>query len=369
MERSTISQWQFFIITLNFTLGTTFFIRPGALIATAKQDAWIVPWWVGAAGLATALIWLKLYRLHPGRSLIQICTGTAGKAVGGFFALLYIFFFIQITAWVTRNLGDFMKTTLMPETPISMFHLMFLAVAAYAVCKGVETIARVNESLTPLLGFTFVMVVLFSLTEWEWYRFEPVLQMDFWKTVRDTRSLYGFPYLEMINLAMLFPYVKGNPGKSLLPGIAAATGLLSLIIFFTIGILGVYRASHLIYPLYNIAEELRAAPFIEHVESAIAVVWLTSLFLKLSIALYCSTIALCDWFGLTNRRGIVLPLVFLVSGLAMTIMENNVVHAQWDMRYTFTYFSLFGVVLPVVLLVWTWIRNRFISGGKEGASS
>jgi spore germination protein KB len=132
--------------------------------------------------------------------------------------------------------------------------------------------------------------------------------------------------------------------------------------------LGVYRASHLIYPLYNIAEELRAAPFIEHVESAIAIVWLTSLFLKLSIAFYCSTTALCDLFVLKDRSRIALPLVFLVSGLAVTLLENNVVNAQWDKQYTFTYFSLFGVVLPVVLLVWTGVRNRFISSQREGAS-
>ena len=40
---------------------------------------------------------------------------------------------------------------------------MFLPVVCYATIKGIESIARVNEFLTPTLVFLLILICLFSL--------------------------------------------------------------------------------------------------------------------------------------------------------------------------------------------------------------
>ncbi|WP_371318140.1 GerAB/ArcD/ProY family transporter [Paenibacillus elgii] len=356
--------WQFFLLVFNFTIGTAFFLRPGGMIAAAKQDAWLVPLWAGSVVVLVACLWLILAKGNPGLSIVQICVKAAGNKIGGFIALMYISFFIQTASWVTRNLGDFMKSTLMPNTPISAFHFMFLIVACYASVKGVESIARVNELLSPAVVFMLIVICLFAVAEWKWERFEPMFRLNVWETMKETKAIIGFPFLEVITLMMLAPYVKSRVKTALLLGIGLATLFLSGIIFITIGVLGVTRASHFTYPLFIIAQELRIAEFIERVETTIVIVWLVWIFVKLCITYHCAVTGICQLFRLSDRTWIAIPLLLLLSGFAITFSENVVENIEWDKRYIFQYTSLYGVVFPILLIILTWIRrNRNKNGG------
>ncbi|MEC0210200.1 GerAB/ArcD/ProY family transporter [Paenibacillus ehimensis] len=367
MENARIGGWQFFLLVFNFTIGTAFFLRPGGMIAAAQQDAWLVPLWAGAAVVLIACLWLILAEGNPGLSIVQICIKAAGTKIGGFIALLYIWFFIQTSSWVTRNLGDFMKSTLMPNTPISVFHFMFLIVVCYASVKGVESIARVNEFLTPAVVFLLVAICLFAVAEWKWERFEPMFQLHVWETMRETRALIGFPFLEVVSLMMLAPYVKSGIKTALLLGIGLAALLLSGIIFVTIGVLGVTRASHFTYPLFIIAQELRIAEFIERVETTIVIVWLVWIFIKLCITYHCAVTGICQLFRLSDRTWIAIPLMLLVSGFAITFSDNVVENIEWDKRYIFQYASIYGVVFPVLLIILTRVRRGRNKDGREAA--
>ncbi|MBP1994689.1 GerAB/ArcD/ProY family transporter [Paenibacillus eucommiae] len=357
MENARISGWQFFLLSLNFMVGTAFFVRPGSIIAASKQDGWIIPLIAGIVAVLIACLWLTLASRNPGLSIVQICTKVAGKYFGGLFALLYIWFFIQIASWVTRNLGDFMKTILMPRTPISVFHLMFLIVVCYAVIKGLETIARTIEFLTPLVVLIVVVIYLFTLSEWKWERFEPMFQLSAWQLMKDSLPVIGFPYMESVMLMMIVPYVKSRVKTGLLLGIVVAALLISGIVLVTIGVLGVTRTSHFVYPLYIIVQELQIAEFIEHVESTIVIVWLIWIFIKLCISYHCAVTGICQLFRVSERTWIAIPLVLLISGIAILTHENVVENIAWDTRFIFQYSSLYGIVLPVLLLFLTWIRR------------
>jgi len=367
MENARISGWQFYLLVMNLIIGNAFFLRPTGIVAAAKQDGWIVPLWAGAAGMLLAFMWLYLAKMNPGLSIVQICTRVAGKKIGGLIALSYIWFFVQIASWVTRNLGDFMKVALLPRTPMSFLHFMFLAIVCYASVKGVETIARVSELLGPIMVFILMTICLFAFFEWDWGRFEPMFQMNVWKTVKETNSVIGFPFMEVVALMMFTPYVARRTKAGMLLGIATATVLLSWIVFITIGALGVTRMVHFSYPLFTIAQELQIADFVEHVEISIVIIWIVWIFIKLSIVYHCAVTGICQLFQLKDRIAIALPLVLVVSGFAITFAENALETIEWDKRYAFAYMSLFGIVFPALLIILTWVRNRF-SGGKGQAA-
>src|SRR5690606_29854180 len=141
-----------------------------------------------------------LVTLHPGLSLVEICMKLAGRKGGGVIALNYIYFFIQMASWITRNLGDFMKVILMPCTPISVFHIMFLVVVCYASIKGLETIARVSQLLTPVILLILAGIFAASLMDWRWTRFQPALQLDIWTVIKGSAPVLGFPYMEVVVL-------------------------------------------------------------------------------------------------------------------------------------------------------------------------
>ncbi|MFF2015457.1 endospore germination permease [Paenibacillus sp. NPDC058177] len=368
MEKSKLTVWQFFVLTLSFLIGTSFFFTPGGLIAAAKQDAWIVPLWAGTAGIFAALIWLHLSKLHSGLSIVQICIKVAGRPIGGLLALLYIFYFIQLAAFITRNLGDFMKQALMPLTPLTIFHVMFLFVTGYAIFKGIETIARSSELLFLIMAATLIFVLCLALLEWDWGRFQGIFRMDVWKTMKETSSIFGFPFMEGLVFLMLFPFVHSNKVKSsFILAYAVATILLSFATFITIGVLGVTRASHDTYPFFVIVQEIHIGTFFEHLESTMALILLVAIFIKLSIAYYCSVLGICQLFKIKNRFWITIALILLISGLAMGY-DNVVENIEFSKKYDFEYTLLYSVVIPCLLLLVTWIRRIRKKRTEEPAS-
>jgi len=365
MEKAQISAWQFFVLLFGYLVGTSFFFRPSGLILMAKQDAWMVPLWAGAASVLMSLVWIKLAERYPGSSLIQICTKAAGKGIGRTIALLYIWYFVHLSAFVVRNLGDFMKQTMMPHTPLTVFHVMFLLIICYASVKGIETISRATELLIPIVTLTFLFIFFFALTEWNWTRFQGMFRMDVWKTVKETRTLLGFPFLESVAFLMLLPYVRSKRKFSFIMATIVTTLLLSGLVFFTIGVLGVTRASHETYSLFVIVQEIHIGTFFEHLESTTALILLVAIFIKLSVTYYCAIEGIGQLFQVRDRSWLAVSLILPVSGLALGF-DNVLENIMFNRRYYFEYALFFGIIFPSLLLLLSWIKQ---GRGKQKAGT
>lgn len=361
MEQARIGRWQFFLLVLNFTLGTTVFFKPSGYINAAKQDAWLIPLWAGAVGVLIIFLWLNLVKHYPGLSIVQISMKIAGNKIGGLIALFYIWFFIHTSSLILSSASLFLKSSLLPRTPSIILNLMFLIIVCYASVKGIAAIARVNEIFTPLILIVTVIFLSFMLNEWNWERFEPIFQLNVWETMKKTRSSIAFPYMEIMCFMMIIPFVKSSMKSSLLWGIFLATIILSIMTFFIIGVMGVARSSHQVYPLYIIAQEMKVAILFEHLESIIAIVWLIVVFSKLNVAYYCAVQGICQVFQLTDRKWVAIPLVVLISAIAATNFNNVVEQIDWDTKYNFEHKSLYAVIFPLLLVFLTWLRKRLQS--------
>ena len=366
MEKVQISGRQLFMLTFLYIVGSAFILLPGSFITAARQDAWLIPLWGTVWGILLACLWLYLMRLHPGLTIVQICRTVAGKTIGSVLALLFIWFFLYISVWITRDVS-YVQLTLMPRTPLSVFHIMFLIIAYYAVTKGFEGIARMSELIMPLFLLFVMIVVLPMLKEWDWEQFQPVMALDVWGTMRKTNAFFSFPFLETVCFTMIIPLVKKKASLPFLAGIGLGGLFLSLLVFMIIGIMGVSRPSHLLIPVYNLATEVEIARFIEHIEVVLFVVYLGALYIQLSILYYCTVAGLCQLFKLKQRAVVGLPFILIISGLAITYAENIVKDLKWTDQYAFIHSSLYGILLPVLLIVLTWVRTyrRKVREGSE----
>lgn len=358
MENKSITEWQMFLLVFSYTLGTAIFLRPGEIILTTKQDAWLVPLWCGVFGILLALLWLGLARMFQGQSIVQICVTVLGKKAGALFGLLYAWYFIHLSSWVIRNLGDFMTASIMPRTPITALHLLFLLVCTYAVTQGIRTIGRVSEFLTPLIFLTFSLVWVTRGGDWNSERFLPLFELDVWKAIVENRQMFAFPFMETSAFLMIFPLVQdGKYAKPFLKGIAFASLTLSLVTFLTIGILGVVRASHLTYPLFTIAKEIDFGNFVQHVEATTTMFWIFAIFIKLTLSFYCATLALCQLFRIERRGVVAFPLIWLIAGIALSNHANVIEMSEWDRKYDFAYQLLYSLLIPLLLFSANWLRK------------
>jgi len=364
MERAKLTGWQMFTLTYLFTIGTSFILMIGELVSDAKQFSWVVLLWSGAAGLAPAWLWLRLYGRFPGRSLVQIAIDVFGKWGGGVVAALYVWYFIQIAGWTARILSDFMSINLMPRTPLTAFNLVLLAVCAYAVVKGIEAIAMVGELVVGYIVLAYWLTMTIMFREWEWANFGVPFDFELWRIVAETKYMTAIPFMEPIALAMLFPYVQRRLHAAFLGGLASAVVVLAAGMYCTIGILGVNRASHLLYPFFVLFREVELFGFLEHFEAIIAVNILLLVCVKLSIAMYCAVSGVCQLFELRSRASVAYPMIWIVSAYAL-LFANVTEQIHWFERYAFGYFAAYAVVLPLLLLAVARLRGarRAPTGG------
>jgi spore germination protein KB len=361
MENARLTSWQMFLLTLSFTLGTSFFIRPGGLIETAKEFAWLIPLFAGLYGIIIAFLWIYLYSHFPNLSIVQICIKVLGPKVGLLFGCLYVGFFIQLAAWVTRNLGDFIKVNLLVHTPIAVVHLMFLLVTVYIVILGAETIAMMNEFLNPILVIVFWIILLLMIKGWDWANFGPVQEFHPLHLIVASKQTFGFPFSETVCLTMFFPFVQNKLKRSLIAGIGVAAVLISSIVFFVLGIVGVYRASHLTYPIFTLAQELPFSFFIEHLEVIICLVWFCAISIKLSISMYCAVSGISQIFKLKKRVFTALPLIWIILPISL-LFDSVISNIVWDQKYSFAFDSFYAVVVPTLLIIVSWIRKKQLKG-------
>lgn len=361
MEQINISRWQLFLIVFQATIGTSFVILPSVTIESAKQAAWIIPIFIGMVGILVSLLWLYLSRQHPGLSLVQITMAAMGRW-GWPVALLYVWFFLHVSAWASMNLGDIVNVTLLPETPRFTFQIVFLLIAAYAIVQGFETVARTIEFFVPVMFIAFITMGLFSLKEWDWTQFRPLLMSDAVHGMMKSGSVIAFPFMEMVCLLMVTPYVKAKAGRTLIYGLAGASITFSLITCLIIGVLGTTRATHITYPIYKIAQEMQISEFIEHLEAIVSIFWLLSIFIKLVLFFYCGVIGLCQLFRVKHRSVIALPLAIYIPALSNSFFHNVIENMEWSARNNLAYDSIFAVVLPLLLLAVTKIKGRM--GGR-----
>jgi len=359
-----ISRGQFYFLTVNFMLGTTLFVTINNMIEEAGPDAWMMPLWAGLGGMLAALLWIALLRCAPGRSPVEIARDAWGPIAGLIVGILYLLVFCTIAAWVLRNLSDFMNVTIMPKTPPTIFHIMFLLVGAYAVAQGSETVGRMNAVITPFLFFPFWLSLALAAEEWKWERLEPAFR-DPWAFFQYP-SLLAFPFLEAFALTMFWPKVRPGAAGALVSGIASAAVSLSLVLFMVTGLLGPERAARINFPIYTIVQEVSIGRVLVIIHSVLTVTLITLIFVKLLVLLYAAFETIDRLFRPTVRWPHLLALAILISAGARTVYENPVQNRLLIDRYLLIYDGFYSVLIPALLLVTIWIRRSLAGRARKG---
>lgn len=116
---------QFGILVMFFTVGSSILLIPRPLIAVSKQDGWIAGTLGLGLGLLVIWLYLKIIKLSPDTNLYKLMEKAFGKILGKVVSVCYFFFIFLLTCEVLSNLGDFLTTQIMVETPKSIYTFYF----------------------------------------------------------------------------------------------------------------------------------------------------------------------------------------------------------------------------------------------------
>ena len=348
MDKEYISPQQCILLLAGFGIGTTLLFVPSILVQFANQSAILSPVLGTVPGIALLLILSSLNRLYPGQSLVQYSAsilGLPGKIIG----LLFIWFAFHLGVLVLRNIGGFVGLVMLAETPTSVVYCVVVALTAFALLLGLETVSRTLGLLLSLAIFLSVVLMFFTLPHADFSNLLPILENGWTPIVKASVYLTSFPSGEFILIGMLIFNMKGSKETAipLIQGQLIATMIAIAIILQVITILGAERASRSALAIVSVLNSISSSnllliPF--------AMTWLIFAFAKFFICYYAFVAGFAHWAKMDDYRPLVLPGGALLISIAM-ILYKDIGQNQEFLKIYWPPYSL-PIEYGIPLLLW-----------------
>jgi len=361
MEQTKINTRQLFILAIMFELGSSAVIPVGT---SAMQDVWLVVLIGLVLGMALFLVYYRLSQYYPGDVLTVYTERIVGVWPGRVLAVIYIVYFLYLTARVLRNFGELLLMFAYMETPLIILNAIMMLTVIYAIYKGIEVVARTGElyiigqALATAAGFALVIMSgIMNLN-----LLKPVLQAGWgqiWKTAATETTF--IPFGEMIVFTMLFPLVNRpeRTGRTLLAAMLISGLILAAITTLNVTVLGAETVARSVFPLLDTVRRIEVARFLERFDAFFMIVLIVGGFFKASVYFYAAVEGTVRLFRMRKQHRLVYPLGLLVLIISLATASNFAEHLKEGLQISTMYLHIpLQVVVPIVLLCIAAFRRR-----------
>ncbi|QGQ97308.1 hypothetical protein EHS13_21660 [Paenibacillus psychroresistens] len=321
-EKITGTQLGFLLFS--FVVSTIFLTVPGQMVMFAKQDAWISVFPAAATGILTIWAMIKLANRYPGMTIIQYSSKIMGNALGKCLGIYYIFFWYMSISVMIMQHTLFIDTVLLPKTPPIVGGLTLLIFCSLAVIAGIEVIARCGEFLAPLSIIFLIPLFILMVGEADSNQLKPILAAGVMPILQGAVTPAGAFMNQVFILGWLLPYLN-QPKKARKVSLIALLSI-SIIVFsiviLTIMVLGPLTP-RLTYSFLSVIQYIGIVGSFERLEAIAVSVWVTGIFVKISISLFILSLSISQLIGIRNYREFVIPIALLSIIGSVFVFKNG----------------------------------------------
>ncbi|MFB9757542.1 GerAB/ArcD/ProY family transporter [Ectobacillus funiculus] len=360
MEKAKISAIQLFAMMFMFEMGTAVVISYGI---GAKKDAWLATLLGMCVAIIVFFIYYFLFRQYPTLPLTGYARKIFGKYPGWIIGLLYILFFLYISARNTRELGELLIASILPQTPLLAITILFVLTICYVLYLGIEVLGRTAEVFIVVLFFMGFMgnFLVFVSGNVDLHNLQPFLEYG-WKPIITTafRDTLIFPFTEILVFTMLLPYLNQPElvKKVWLSSLILGSLALSWTVSLDIAVLSVEEVERSTFPLLSTIRNVNLMEFLQRLDVIVVYTLLITVFFKAAIYLYGALMGMVDLFKLKNHQQILLPTGVILIFLSIVVSSN---FAEQTEEGIFTHYIaiVLLIIIPLLMLIVSLIRNRF----------
>jgi spore germination protein KB len=354
--KKSISAKQLMYSTALFIVASNLLTK--TMYVYTKNQTWIAVIIATFASVAIISVYGKLIKNHPGISLFKINEAVFGTAGGKIMSAVYLFFFLTLTAFNTRDVGNFVHGIVLPTTPLNLIYIAFLIICAYAVKKGADKMTRYGA-----LIFYIYLVLLLSLTclltpKMQFQNFLPVFTVPLKNILLSANLLTMLPYAEIFVFLMMAQHVDKPEavGKALKRGLLIGAVIILLLVARDIAVLGGY-VLYTSSPTFNTIRLIDVGDILTRLEIINAVLLITLLFFKVSVLLYAVVTGIGQLFNIKNDKIFTLIVGALTIICANFFFVSSSEHKVW-FSVAATYSAFFLLILPLLTLIVSEIKKK-----------
>lgn len=353
-----ISGFQLFLWMLTFTFGDMSILN-SAVGYGAGQDSWIAFTFAWIIGIFLMLIYMKIVKLNPSKTVIDMLKDCFGKFLGTFIGFCYVVYFTYAGSLVVREFGEYIYIVNFPDTPIIFLMTLLILLSSYAVKCGPETIARI----VGILGFIFplfiLIVSLLLIPHLDFSNIFPIFENGWNPILRGTLSSVAFPFGELVIFLMIYSTTNKdeNIKKAAFSALIIGGAIILAALLRDIMVLGPTLIENLTFPAQT-SSELIPDPI--NISPLVAVNLLIGSSVETATYLYASSKAVTQLLKLKDFRPFVLPMASLLLLLSMW-NYHSVFEFFSSVSEVYVFFAVpFQIIIPFLILIISWIKQHLL---------
>lgn len=359
LEKGKISIRQLTIFVMLYTVGSAILIIPSILASKAKQDAWIAALAGICLGLLVIPVYMALAKRFPKMTFAEYSEVILGKWLGKAAFALFFFYVFIVAVLTLRNIGDFLTTQIMQQTPIQAIHICVMVVVIMGVKLGLEPLARAAELFFPWIILLLIMLFVLLAPQVEMKNMQPVLEEGFFPVLKATISIFTFPFLGTVTFLMIYPSVNRieKAGRAVFTGMLLGGLVLTIITVLSIAVIGADLAARHSFPSYAIARKINIGDFLERIEAIMAIIWILTIYFRLSIMHYALVLGIAESLRLRTHRFLALPLGVVIVAFSIFTVPNSTYLSNFNKTTLPLFVFTIALLLPLLLLLVAVLRK------------
>lgn len=363
LQNVKINPYQFLILVMFFSMGTSILIIPSVLAKGAKQDAWIAAIFGIVIGIIAIWLFCLIMQWFPNITFVQICEKILGKWIGKAVSLLFVSMAFIYAASLLYYSGSFLNIHLMPNTPMIALNLFLALAIVIGVRLGIETIARSAEIFIVFFFASFILLVLFILPEMKLENIQPIFEAGPIPIIQSSKFIIEVTSVNAVVLLMIFPACINNlkqAKKSFYIGYLIGGLVIIILTFLSITVLGPYSTAAEYHPSYELARRLNVGDFVQRIEASMAGLWILALYIKATLYFYVSVVGFAQIFNMKDFKPLTFPLGVAVVVLSVVMYPSVVYQGHWNATIGIYYSYSVGLLLPLLLIIVNVLRKTHL---------
>jgi spore germination protein KB len=257
------------------------------LIEQAKRDA-VVSSIIGCIAYFLYVFWV--YRIiknqAPNQSFLDMLEQKLGRLIASAVRCWIALYLICELFVVHKNIVTWVKSMIIPFTPIWAISLPLLLVCAYLAVKGIKPIAISFSILFPLMAILIIFIALFTI-KYRHYDLLLPLFSEGTRPILEGATTILRAGMELFLLLLISPHIQGKlKWKHLVVMFSFVSIFIINGIVSILTILGPYEAEKQRFPLYTQWRLVRISSFVEHLDFLSMYQWLSSTAIFISLGLF-----------------------------------------------------------------------------------
>ncbi|MBC9785197.1 GerAB/ArcD/ProY family transporter [Heliobacterium chlorum] len=328
-------------------------VYPRSVTAAASTAAWQVPIVTLFYTIPFFYVLDRLLSAHPGKSFLGVVRHFWGKGIGTGIGLLSFILLISFVGYQVRVFGEFIITTILPNTPIAAIIIALILVMCALAYYGIETITRISWNVFPWIIVVYLSALALVIPFGNTYNLAPIWGNGILATM-ETGVLQIGTYKEIFMLGYIAPLFRQHRSfRQVGYGVLLFTTFLYVI--SEVSFIMVFpppTSDRIGFPLYSLLRVISYGGLWQRLDPLFIFVWATMTAIGLAAGLYFCALIFAQTSRASDYRPYVFPLAVLLISVAF--IPRSALEAVRHYEVISNSVAVPFFVLP--LLLWIWMK-------------